>query len=309
MDIIRTTSFLLVATFFGLWLSVYLPLELELLLSFLLIGTFGILHGANDIGVLTSYFQKRGANIPQTGMTMLYIIMIASICAVFYFFPTIALMLFILFSSYHFGEQHWNTTLAGNFKGKPLFYLLYGGLILFMLFHAHREQVVQIVLDITGRDVPSRVIGQLFLGMGIGVGLFFLYFAYARLRTYSILLELFLLAVFYVVFNTASLLLAFCIYFVVWHSIPSLMDQMKFLYGEVSWKSFYRYFKSSYLYWLASLLGTLILYLLLRNTEEILVPALICFLASITVPHVLVMTKIEEYLKAHPETDVGSNAQ
>ncbi|MHA7865390.1 Brp/Blh family beta-carotene 15,15'-dioxygenase [Flagellimonas marinaquae] len=309
MDIIRITSFLMVATFFGLWLSVYLPLELELLLSFLLIGTFGILHGANDIGVLTTYFQKRGAKIAKTGMTLLYIVMIASICIVFYFFPTIALVLFILFSSYHFGEQHWNASLTGNLKGKPLFYILYGGLILFMLFYAHRVQVVQIVSDITGQDVPTWVIGQLFLGVGIATSLYFLYYAFAGLNSYTILLELFLLGVFYVVFNTASLLLAFCIYFVIWHSIPSLLDQMKFLYGDVSWKSFYRYFKSSFVYWLASLVGTFVLYLLLRNAEEFMVPGLICFLASITVPHVLVMTKIEEFLKAHPETDVGGNAQ
>ena len=299
----------MVATFFGLWLSVYLPLELELLLSFLLIGTFGILHGANDIGVLTTYFQKRGAKIAKTGMTLLYIVMIASICIVFYFFPTIALVLFILFSSYHFGEQHWNASLTGYLKGKPLFYILYGGLILFMLFYAHRVQVVQIVSDITGQDVPTRVIGQLFLGVGIAASLYFLYFAFAGLDRYTILLELFLLGVFYVVFNTASLLLAFCIYFVIWHSIPSLLDQMKFLYGDVSWKSFYRYFKSSFVYWLASLVGTFVLYLLLRNAEEFMVPGLICFLASITVPHVLVMTKIEEFLKAHPETEVGRNAQ
>ncbi|WP_127140055.1 Brp/Blh family beta-carotene 15,15'-dioxygenase [Flagellimonas marinaquae] len=309
MDSIRITSFLMVATFFGLWLSVYLPLELELLLSFLLIGTFGILHGANDIGVLTTYFQKRGAKIAKTGMTLLYIVMIASICIVFYFFPTIALVLFILFSSYHFGEQHWNASLTGNLKGKPLFYILYGGLILFMLFYAHRVQVVQIVSDITGQDVPTWVIGQLFLGVGIVTSLYFLYFAFAGLNSYTILLELFLLGVFYVVFNTASLLLAFCIYFVIWHSIPSLLDQMKFLYGDVSWKSFYRYFKSSFVYWLASLVGTFVLYLLLRNAEEFMVPGLICFLASITVPHVLVMTKIEEFLKTHPETDVGGNAQ
>ena len=299
----------MVATFFGLWLSVYLPLELELLLSFLLIGTFGILHGANDIGVLTTYFQKRGAKIAKTGMTLLYIVMIASICIVFYFFPTIALVLFIVFSSYHFGEQHWNASLTGNLKGKPLFYILYGGLILFMLFYAHRVQVVQIVSDITGQDVPTWVIGQLFLGVGIATSLYFLYFAFAGLNSYTILLELFLLGVFYVVFNTASLLLAFCIYFVIWHSIPSLLDQMKFLYGDVSWKSFYLYFKSSFVYWLASLVGTFVLYLLLRNAEEFMVPGLICFLASITVPHVLVMTKIEEFLKAHPETDVGGNAQ
>lgn len=299
----------MVATFFGLWLSVYLPLELELLLSFLLIGTFGILHGANDIGVLTTYFQKRGAKIAKAGMTLLYIVMIATICIVFYFFPTIALVLFILFSSYHFGEQHWNASLTGDLKGKPLFYILYGGLILFMLFYAHRVQVVQIVSDITGQDVPTWVIGQLFLGVGIATSLYFLYFAFAGLNRYTILLELFLLGVFYVVFNTASLLLAFCIYFVIWHSIPSLLDQMKFLYGDVSWKSFYRYFKSSFVYWLASLVGTFVLYLLLRNAEEFMVPGLICFLASITVPHVLVMTKIEEFLKAHPETDVGGNAQ
>ncbi|MEQ5789926.1 Brp/Blh family beta-carotene 15,15'-dioxygenase [Muricauda sp. NFXS6] len=309
MKIVRTTSFLLVATFFGLWLSVYLPLEFELFLSYVLIISFGILHGANDVEVLTSYFHKREISMSKVSLTLLYILLIATIYAIFYVFPAIALLLFVVFSGYHFGEQHWSGTLKRQLKGKSLFYTLYGALILFMLFYSHIPQVGGIVKDITGNSVPTYIFGQIFLGLGISVGLFLLYFGCSGSKGSSILLELFLLGVFYVIFNTASLLWAFCIYFVIWHSIPSLLDQMRFLYGEVSWKTFYRYFRSSFVYWLVSVLGTLGLYLFLKINEEFLLSSLICFLASITVPHVLVMTKIEEYLKTHPKANIGGDAQ
>jgi len=303
------TSFLMVATFFGLWLSVYLPLEFEVLLSYVLIMSFGILHGANDVQVITTYFQKKGTSLSKVGLTSLYILLISVIYAIFYVVPSLALLLFVLFSSYHFGEQHWSGTWKRQFKGKNLFYVLYGALILCMLFYSHRDQVGRIVMDITGSNVPTFIFGEIFLWLGIAVAIFLCYLGYSGLKGSTILLELFLLGVFYVVFNTASLLLAFCIYFVIWHSIPSLMDQMQFLYGEVSWKTFYRYFKSSFVYWLVSVLGTLGLYLFLKNNEESLVSSLICLLASITVPHVFVMAKIEKYLKNHPKANIGGDAQ
>ena len=129
------------ATFFGLWLSVYLPLEFELFLSYVLIISFGILHGANDVEVLTSYFHKREISMSKVSLTLLYILLIATIYAIFYVFPAIALLLFVVFSGYHFGEQHWSGTLKRQLKGKSLFYTLYGALILFMLFYSHIPQV------------------------------------------------------------------------------------------------------------------------------------------------------------------------
>ena len=106
--------------------------------------------------------------------------------------------------------------------------------------------------------------------------------------------ELFLLGVFFVIFKTASLLWGFCIYFVVWHSIPSLMDQMNYLYGKTNWSTFKNYLKTSWPYWVVSLVGLVGLYWLLRDNNRFFLSVLIYFLAAITFPHVIVMSRLEK---------------
>ena len=45
-------SWMLVATFFTLWLAVFFESRIEDFLAYLFIFSFGILHGANDIRLL-----------------------------------------------------------------------------------------------------------------------------------------------------------------------------------------------------------------------------------------------------------------
>ena len=104
--------------------------------------------------------------------------------------------------------------------------------------------------------------------------------------------ELFFLLVFFIVFKTASLLWAFSIYFVIWHSIPSLMDQTKYLYGQVSRNSILAYFKTSFIYWLASMVGLGVLYYLFHDRQGLFLSIMIYFLAAITFPHVIVMNRL-----------------
>ena len=87
----------------------------------------------------------------------------------------------------------------------------------------------------------------------------------------------------------AALLWAFAIYFIVWHSIPSLIDQTKALYGESSKMNFINYIKSSIIYWLISIVGVIILYVLTIYFQINFITIFFAFLAAITVPHVIVM--------------------
>lgn len=110
----------------------------------------------------------------------------------------------------------------------------------------------------------------------------------------SYIKEAFYLLVFYIVFKTASLLWAFTIYFVLWHSLPSLIDQILHLYGSLTKKNMWLYFKSSALNWIVSLLGLLILYLIFNHKEQLFLSVFFSFLAAITFPHVLVMTRLKK---------------
>ena len=106
------------------------------------------------------------------------------------------------------------------------------------------------------------------------------------------LYEFFLLIVFAVVFETASLIWAFAIYFIYWHSIPSIMEQLKYLYGSITWSSFVRYFKSAGLIWMISLASLTGVYYLIKDEEQIFVPLFFAFLGAITIAHTVIMSRM-----------------
>jgi Brp/Blh family beta-carotene 15,15'-monooxygenase len=102
------------------------------------------------------------------------------------------------------------------------------------------------------------------------------------------ILETFYLLVFTVIFRVSSLIWGFAIYFIIWHSIPSIINQINYLNGEVSWNNFRKYIRSAFLYWVISLIGIATLYLLFKDIE-IFNALFFSFLAAITFPHVLVI--------------------
>ena len=289
---LKYSNIAIIASFFGLWIDSFLSQDLQIYVGFLLIFSFGILHGANDLSLIKNInSQNKAASFWK--ILLYYVCIVLSGAALFYILPSMALLLFIIVSGYHFGEQHWNSKVQkAPPVSKVLFETSYGMLLLFMLFEFHLSQVQLIILDITGTKVPTLLIQNLFfllLFSTIGLGLF-LYFKYQANKE-SILIELFYLLVFAILFKVSSLIWGFALYFIFWHSIPSIIDQLKFLYGQASVKTFKQYFLSAALYWVISLIGITLLYFLFRDLK--LFDALFfSFLASITFPHVLVIEKM-----------------
>ncbi|MEM8847484.1 MAG: Brp/Blh family beta-carotene 15,15'-dioxygenase [Bacteroidota bacterium] len=284
------------ATVFSLWFSVYFDQAVETIISCILIMSFGVLHGANDIRLIQNERSNTSKSI-FLKVVSAYVLVVVGILLLFYMFPILALGLFILISGYHFGEQHWSKSMNESSSWNILFYTIYGLFILFMIFYIKSEQVVSVLQEIMGIALSKDLLGYSLLVLGISLLAFGVYNYMKRLIVRNVWEELFILLMFFIIFNTASLLWGFCIYFIVWHSIPSLMDQMDYLYGESSWKAFLLYIKDSIVYWALSIVGLLaLLWVLQGNTEE-LITILIYFLAAITFPHVFVMSKLEKNLK------------
>ena len=291
--IANVSAFMLVSTFFTLWLAVFMGNEVEAVLSYFLVFSFGIMHGANDLkliqraaglGTRTFYFRALFS----------YLIVIGIIALFFSLVPVLALAFFILASAYHFGEQHWVSRISSTNAFSGIYYMAYGLIIFFLLFYFHADEVSGIIYDVTAYQVPSKayfiglvVSGLIFLALFIWMGI------KGQLITY-VLEELFYLLVFYILFQSASLLWSFSIYFVIWHSIPSLLDQVQFLSGKITKATIWTYIRSSFIYWIASLIGLAVLYYFLKDEGKLFISVLIYFLAAITFPHVLVMNKLNK---------------
>ncbi|RTY73207.1 hypothetical protein EKM05_03735 [Flavobacterium sp. GSP27] len=104
-------------------------------------------------------------------------------------------------------------------------------------------------------------------------------------------LELFYLVLFAILFKFSSLIWGFAIYFVLWHSIPSIINQIKFSNGSCFVSNFIAYCPVAGVYWLVSLVEMALLYFTFKE-EQLFNTLFFSFLAAITFPHTLVITRI-----------------
>ena len=285
-------KFSIVTSFLGLWITTHVPESFELIFGFILIFTFGMIHGSNDLLIINKILEKSKYYSKLSVLTA-YLLIVSFAILIFYWTPALALFLFVLFSAYHFGEQHWEHSLSKlNKILKSTFYFSYGLLILYLLFVFNDIGVKSIVYEITGYQLenlysfPVILILGCFLGAVLAIGIYF-----NQPSTEIVLTELFSLAVLTIIFASSSLIWGFTIYFILWHSIPSLAEQIKFVYGDFKLESILKYCKSAAPYWIISLIGIAVLYAVFSG-EKHFYSLFFAFIAAVTFPHAFVMVKM-----------------
>jgi len=279
-------------SFIGLWITSLFSNEFEIVLGFFLIFSFGILHGSNDILLINSFSDNKTKNVFIKILSS-YLIIISSAVFLFYLLPGIALFLFILFSAFHFGEQHWefkNISISKNLRNS--FYFLYGLFILQILFMLNKDGVVTITEAITSHILPINLINYSFTINFIAL-LFLVFHLYKKSETFKhiLALEVLYLIIFAVIFKVSTLIWGFTIYFILWHSIPSLHDQITFIFGDFNKINLFKYVKNAFPYWVVSLLGIAVVFYIFKD-EQIFNAIFFSFIAAITFPHALVMNKM-----------------
>ena len=240
---------MVVISVFMLWFSSYSTAYLEAILSCIFILSFGVLHGSNDIQLLHRAYRHKQSQFSVYKAIILYVLVVLGILGLFAMWPQLALPLFLLICGFHFGEQHWSTNVKQKSVFNFLFFSLYGLFILFMLFYVQREQVVPVFRELSGIAVPPSLLGILFLVSGIGLVVTAMFLYLNKVLTIRFLEEAFILVLLFIIFNVTTLIWSFSIYFILWHSIPSLRDQLVFLYGRSSRATFVRYLRTSLPYW------------------------------------------------------------
>jgi beta-carotene 15,15'-dioxygenase len=290
---LNTNSYRIIFSFFAIWITSNFSFKYQQLIGFVVIFLFGILHGANDLAL----FQKINDNkvsLSLPKMIVYYVLIVSLGALLFFYLPIFALLLFILFSSYHFGEQHWNELEIVHRNSTLIsFQTAYGMFILFLLFSFHEVEVKSIIQQISNTSIAvlnfkilTSIVGFILLILGVALH------TISKKFKSEIVLNLFYLMVFAIIFKTADLIWAFAIYFVVWHSIPSMKEQIQFLYGDCTLNNFKRYFKSAFFYWMLSLIGIGALYFIFKE-HKIFNALFFSFLAAITFPHTLIIIKMQ----------------
>lgn len=165
--------------------------------------------------------------------------------------------------------------------------MFYGIFILSLLFWLNSTAVIEIVENIGARTISKAAISYLFYINLVIMAPVWTFFALKdKIFRYSILSELVYLVVFAIIFKISSLIWGFAIYFIFWHSLPSLYDQIHFLYDKVDKKGIWDYLRMAFPFWLISVVGIIILYYVFKDLD-IFYALFFSFLAAVTFPHSL----------------------
>ena len=276
-------------------LSILLPVNYQDILGFLLILSIGVIHGANDLLIIKKY--TRNDTLKSQILYFLYYLGLVFLGFVFfYFFPSIALLSFVFVSIYHFGEQHWeaNVSKSGLPKSKKIFPISLHGLIFFIIIFMNNINVVNDVLLSFNTITLDYNLLRTLLIVSFSIYLFLLYIF--RLRTYLIEEFMFFILLFILSIN-ASLIFGFSIYFIFFHSVLSIKDQVRFIYDNNKSEYVKKYLINSLPYFFLALLFLLGFYLIIDIESIDILPIIFTFLAAITFPHVIVIEKMYRSMK------------
>ena len=283
-------NFMLFFTFFLFWVSIQFGEVAEDFLAYVMVISVGILHGANDLLILSTKEQKDKKLIKN----LFIYISIIILCVVIYLFSSfVAIVLFVVLSAYHFGEEHLSHKINVNFVFNTVYFLSYGLFIFALLFYQSMSDVDVIMTELTGRTFSKTQIEITLITSAIflGAGTVFLILT-KRNESVLFLREFLYLVLLFFVFNTSSLILGFAIYFILWHSIPSIIHQIEFISGSLNKRNVIAYVKKALIYWVISIVGLLVLYQLLPEIK-LLATVVFVILFAVTAPHTWVMHRMK----------------
>ena len=277
-------------------LSYLLPVIYQDILGFILILSIGVIHGANDLLIIKKYTRKNSLK-SQISFFLFYLGLVFLGFVFFYIFPSIALLSFVLVSIYHFGEQHWevNTSNADFINIKRIYPIILHGLVFFVIVFMNNIDIVNDVL----LSFNTISLNYTYLRILLIV-LFLIYMSLLLLsksiRGYFADEFIFFILLFLLTLNS-SLIFGFSIYFIFFHSVLSIKDQVKYIYGDDNSQYIKKYLISAFPYFILAILFLIGSYLFIDFESLDILPIMFTFLAAITFPHVIVIEKMYSSMK------------
>ena len=287
----RTLIFLI-----SIGLSYLLPVIYQDIVGFLLILSVGVIHGANDLLIIKKYTKKDSLK-NQISYFLFYLGLVLLGFLFFYVFPSIALLSFVLVSIYHFGEQHWESIslTIDKYKGGKIFPIILHGSIFFLMIFQNNIDVVNDVLSNFIPIILDHFVLQIFLSILFSIYVIIL-LSSDLFRRYFLGEFLFFILLYLLTMNS-TLIFGFSIYFIFFHSILSIKDQVRYIYEDDKSQYIKKYLINALPYFLLALIFLIGFYLFVDIESINILPIIFTFLAAITFPHVIVIEKMYSSMK------------
>ena len=277
-------------------LSYLLSANYQDIIGFALVLSVGLIHGANDLLIIKKN-SKFTSNYSQFRPFFSYLAVVFLGFIFFYFFPSFALIAFIIVSIYHFGEQHLeaipiNRSLKNNYR---VISFLSHGIILFTIIFMNNINIVNnVFLSFKINFLNSNTLNIILITSSI---VYISTLVINKYLTSFIFSEILFFVLFYFLSLTSTLILCFSVYFIFFHSILSIKDQVKYIYGNNDSYSLKRYLLNSMPYFILAIIFLILFYNYTEIDNSDLLPIIFTFLAAITFPHVIVIEKMYRSMK------------
>ena len=214
------------------WVSPTWVSAMEIPLFVVLVGSIGILHGALDHQVAFKYYgiqaDRRGWALFLAG----YLGVMAVYGALWVVFPLLALILFLGLSVWHFGQSDMHA--YSMERGAAIMNVTRSFAVLGVMFGMHLDEVKLIVGDLLPWHIPPEA-GYLMSGGGLALHAAAVVWFKPELRSHALWDTAWL----GLVSAVLPLLLAFAVYFALWHSTNHLSELRGYL-GYDRWSSLVR---------------------------------------------------------------------
>jgi Brp/Blh family beta-carotene 15,15'-monooxygenase len=271
----------------------------QLAMSLPLILLLGIPHGAVD-----NVLYMRNNRITNFKFISLYLIIIAINVILWVTIPNVAYILFLVISSYHFGQSQF----SHYFNKQPLFfmvfYLFWGISILSSLIYLNINEINNITNKYDDFAVFQTIhheesIRYIFLVSTVSTLFFLIGLTLKKVIKLEILImELLVLALIFICFKLMPLLVGFTFYFAVLHSFKVLREEYFFLNSVKEVSSLIGFIKLIAPFTFLSILGIAFLFglIFLDILQLSYGYCLLIIISSITLPHVFVMNRFYDLL-------------
>jgi Brp/Blh family beta-carotene 15,15'-monooxygenase len=286
--VLVTISFGLVGLF---WSDLLQQIQYPLLVGLVLL--IGLPHGATDFLLFRRLYGPKLSRKQVFRFFLFYMIAVLGYMAVWLLFPTIALVSFLLISAYHFGQSNWQSLpLSAGFKsGLNVAFGAFtiGGAVLW-----HWKEGYPIVRQMIG-DFPvwsETIMANIqWLILLLNVVILFGLRLTGQIDRPLLLSEVLKLAALSVMFYFTPLLVGFTLYFTLWHSLSSLLDQLSFFRHQ--WPDFtiINYYYQAAPYTFLAIIGLLGLAFgqSILFPEASLLSLFLILIACVTLPHIILV--------------------
>ncbi len=281
------------AIFTGLLLPKYMVTPHLMLFGFSLILA-GVPHGASDFYLSRRLSKAHGGRLHPIVFLLGYVLLMVVYLIVWWGLPQVAFWIFILLSAYHFGQSNWSRISFPSKIFEKSTFLFWGLAVLGVPILLHFDQASTIVSEMTGSPLVLTVNSRaalvfLFIFGVIGNSLFL--HQSGSLSKEQLVKELCNFLLLMLLFFTTPLLVGFGIYFVLWHSLGAISDQLKVVRATDPSFGYKAYLRSTVPFSLMAFAGLGMFYYFFHSffDKGQNLGALFIFVSVITVPHAVLM--------------------